>query len=73
MCSGGFRHVTGESSLPPEERKTVTNSSNPCLIMTAFGIIETDDEATVYIIDMFVCVVDRIFLSLVVSRTSEHI
>ena len=48
----------GKSSLTPEELQTVTKSDTPCLIMTAIGKVETNEEATVYIkdSDTFLCV-----------------
>ena len=41
----------GTSSPTPEELKTVTKSDTPCLITTANGTVETNEEATVYIKD----------------------
>ena len=49
----------GTSSLTPEELKTVTNSDTPCLILTASGTVETDEEATIYIIAIGECCADR--------------
>ena len=49
-CTGSASpHVMGTGALPPEELKTVTNSDTPCLITTADGIVETGEEAAVYI------------------------
>ena len=48
--------MVGRSSLTPEQLKTAARSSNLCLIMTANGTVETNEEATVYIKDLDMCV-----------------
>ena len=47
-----------KSSLTPGDLKTVTNSDTLCLIVTANGTVESNDEATVHIkdLDIFLCV-----------------
>ena len=52
MDSGASLHMVGRSSLRPEELKTETSSINLCLIVTASGTVETNEEGTVHIGDM---------------------
>ena len=41
-------HNMGGHSLTPAELKTVASSSDLCVMVTANGTVQTDEEATVY-------------------------
>ena len=56
MDSGASLHVMSKCDLTPEEQGTIQKSTDPSVIMTAHGTIQTAEEATVCVcdLDMFV-------------------